>query len=77
MQANTASAAAVSCVGAPRRLDLRDTLAELLQRVVPGYLTINGDADVDLLRYDATDAAEALVEELALQGFAIVRRASA
>ena len=76
MQANIAPAPVASHTTAARRIDLRDTLAELLQRVVPGYLTITGDADVDLLRYDATDAAEALVEELALQGFAIVREAA-
>jgi hypothetical protein len=77
MQANIAPAPAAFHTTAVRRIDLRDALAELLQRVVPGYLTITGDGDVDLLRYDGCDAAEELVEELALLGFAIVREGRA
>ena len=76
MQANIAPAPVASHTEAARRIDFRDTLAAILQRVIPGYLTVYG-SDADLLRSHACDAAEELVEELSLQGFVIVREGRA
>ena len=55
MQTNTAErpdTRAAAPAQATRRLDLRDTLAELLQRVVPGYLTVHGDSPLWIVVLD-------------------------
>ena len=58
------------------RLTVRLELAEMLQRVVPPYVSILGeDEDLDLLPTDARDASLDLLEELEARGYAIVRRA--
>ena len=58
------------------RLTVRLELAEMLQRVVPPYVSILGeDEELDLLPTDARDASLDLLEELEARGYAIVRRA--
>ena len=60
------------------RITVRLELAEMLQRVIPPYVSLLGeDSDPDLLPTEARDAALDLVEGLEAHGYAIVRRAAA
>lgn len=65
----TATAPAV----AARRITLRDEIAGMLRQIIPGYLTTYGEDDPDLFHVDACDAAQELIEELALRGYDIRR----
>ena len=72
MQTTTATTGPAH-VEAARRVDLRDALAGMLRRIVPGYLTVQ-DFEADLFHVDACDAAEDLIEALESRGY-VIRRA--
>ncbi len=58
------------------RLTARLELAEILQRVVPPFVTLmDEDGDLDLLPTEARELAIDLFDDLESRGYAIVRRA--